>query len=130
MAASGGPRAHVRTGRHDGRVGGALTQPLVVALLGVMSWRSRRFLYLVPPASCGSLPGSGEFWDDISSVAPAVSAAQRTLIGVQQADWQAVCRGFVYPSRSLIALCAMYFGAIYGWDLYLDPGGPRISCRL
>ena len=103
-----------------GAFAGAVTQPLVVALLGVTTWRHTFALF----------GGVGLVWTiawwrwfrDDPHQHPAVNAAERALITAGGAEtrarghlpWRAVLR-----SRTLLALCVMYAGAIYGWYFYL-----------
>ncbi len=99
---------------------GALTQPLVVALVSNFGWRPTFAIF----------GGVGFIWAiswwlwfrDDPRDHPGVNASELALIeagGVETAEpdtvpWRALVR-----SRALIALCAMYFGAIYGWYFYL-----------
>jgi MFS family permease len=101
-----------------GALGGALTQPLVVALLGVMSWRHAFLIF----GAVGLVWVGGWFWwfRDDPSQHPRVNDAERKLIN---ASPDHAARGVPWRrligSSSLIALCVMYFGAIYGWFFYL-----------
>jgi len=78
---------------------GALTQPLVVALVSRFGWRPSFAIFGVL-----GFVWAASWWlwfrDD-----PREHAA---------VPWRTLLR-----SRPLIALCAMYFGAIYGWYFYL-----------
>jgi sugar phosphate permease len=100
-------------------LGGAVTQPLVVLLLGVVSWRTAFPIF-------GSV---GVFWAiawwrwfrDEPSEHGGVDAAELAAIGCAapaarhpRVPWQRLLR-----NRTMLALCAMYFGAIYGWYFYL-----------
>jgi sugar phosphate permease len=103
-----------------GAFAGAATQPLVVALLGVMSWRHAFALF-------GSV---GIFWAlawwrwfrDDPHEHPRVGEAERHVIATGGAEsrprvplaWRRLLR-----SRTMLALCAMYGSAIYGWYFYL-----------
>ncbi len=100
---------------------GALTQPLVVALVSRLGWR-------ITFAVFGAL---GFVWAAVWWVwfrddpreHDGVNAAERALIAEGGAavagshvavPWRALAR-----NPALVALCAMYFGAIYGWYFYL-----------
>jgi MFS family permease len=101
-----------------GVLGGALTQPLVVALLGSMSWRAAFPLF-------GLI---GLFWAaawylwfrDEPGEHPGVNAAELSLIGQDavpprhEVPWR-----HLLASPSLQRLCLMYAGTIYGWYFYL-----------
>jgi len=99
-------------------VAGALTQPLVVALLARTSWR-----HAFPIFGATGLVWAAawlRWFRDDPREHPAVNAAERELIGCEppaphpRVPWRALAR-----SRSLAALCAMYFCAIYGWYFYM-----------
>ena len=99
---------------------GALTQPLVVALVSRIGWRPTF-------ASFGVL---GFVWAavwwiwfrDDPRAHRGVNAAELALIasggagtsGHASVPWRSLA-----SNRALVALCAMYFGAIYGWYFYL-----------
>jgi MFS family permease len=101
-----------------GALGGALTQPLVVTMLRHTSWR----------VTFGVFGAVGAVWAaawlswfrDDPHQHRSVNAAELALIATEPpaphppVPWAAVRR-----SRSLLALCVMYFGAIYGWYFYL-----------
>ena len=100
-------------------LGGAATQPVVVALLERTSWRRAFPLF----GAVGLVWAAAWWWwfRDDPRQHPAVNAAELAQIGAGQGDaphprvpWGALLR-----SRGLLALCAMYFGAIYGWYFYL-----------
>jgi nitrate/nitrite transporter NarK len=99
-------------------LGGALTQPLVVALLLHVSWRRAFPIF----GSVGLLYAVAWFlwFRDDPRTHRGVNAAEIAAIGVDPptahpaVPWSALLR-----SRNLAALCAMYFGAIYGWYFYL-----------
>jgi MFS family permease len=101
-----------------GALGGAITQPLVVALLGVMTWRWAFPIF----GGVGILWTIAWFWwfRDDPRDHPSVSPAELELVGAEplggpeRAPWRDLSR-----SASLLALCVMYFGAIYGWYFYL-----------
>jgi sugar phosphate permease len=101
-----------------GLLGGGFTQPLVIWLLGRMSWR-----WIFPLFGAVGLVWAG-VWLIWFRDEPArhrwVNAAEVARIGrgAEQAHppvpWEALLR-----HRTLWALCLMYLGAIYGWYFYL-----------
>jgi len=103
-----------------GALGGALTQPLVVALLSITSWRHAFAVF-------GSV---GLFWaaawwrwfrDDPASH-PAVNAEELAVIRASAGELHPggeVPWGALAANGSILALCGMYWGAIYGWYFYL-----------
>jgi MFS family permease len=99
-------------------LGGAATQPLVVRILEHLSWRQAFPLFGAAGVAWAGL----WFWwfRDQPREHAAVNAAELALIGGDaeaphpRVPWAALAR-----SRSMMALCAMYFGAIYGWYFYL-----------
>lgn len=99
-------------------LGGAATQPLVVALLERLSWRQTFPILGV----VGLVWAAAWFWwfRDDPREHTGVNEAELALIGSDPESahppvpWAAMLR-----SRGLLALCAMYFGAIYGWYFYL-----------
>ena len=101
-----------------GAVGGAVAQPIVVALLARVSWRTAFPLF----AAVGVAWAAAWFWwfRDDPSRHRGVNEAELATIGCTReppprgVPWAALAR-----SRGLLALCAMYFGAIYGWYFYL-----------
>ncbi len=105
-----------------GAFAGAATQPLVVALLTRMSWRAV-FALLGSMGVLWALAWWGFFRDDPRDH-PRVNAGELRLIGEGDdagvvlahtpVPWASLAR-----SRTLLALCAMYAGAIYGWYFYL-----------
>jgi len=101
-------------------LGGAASQPLVVALLTRIGWRLSFAVF-----GAVGLVWSALFWlwfRDDPSAHPSVNPAELALIhegGAHTAahaplPWRALAL-----NRTLVALCAMYFGAIYGWYFYL-----------
>jgi ACS family glucarate transporter-like MFS transporter len=104
-----------------GALAGAATQPLVVALLGMMSWRHTFAIF----GAVGVL-WAAAWWvwfRDEPHRHPRVNDAERRLLadgGVHttaahgRVPWSQLLR-----NRSLLALCLMYGGAIYGWYFYL-----------
>jgi MFS transporter, ACS family, glucarate transporter len=103
-----------------GALGGAVTQPLVVTLLGLMSWRHAFAVF-----GAVGIGWAGAWWRwfrDDPAMHPAVNAAELVEIaagGAEQRErgivpWAAFAR-----NSSLVALCAMYASAIYGWYFYI-----------
>lgn len=98
--------------------GGAITQPVATWMLAHTSWRVTFALFgavgLVWVAAWRAV-----FRDDPREH-PRVNAAELALLpsAVEQAHgpvpWRALAR-----SPGLVALCVMYFAAIYGWYFYL-----------
>jgi ACS family glucarate transporter-like MFS transporter len=102
----------------SGAIGGALTQPLVVHLLQVTTWRHAFGMF-----GTVGLVWAFAWWrwfrDDPRRHA-AVNAAEIDLIGQEPpAQHRAVPWAVLLGNRNLVALCVMYFGAIYGWYFYL-----------
>jgi len=103
-------------------LGGALTQPIVVALLERTSWR-RAF----PLFGAVGVVWAAAWWAwfrDDPRRHRAVNAAELARIesdgpAAAEARHPRVPWGVLLRSRGLLALCAMYFGAIYGWYFYL-----------
>ncbi|MFI5316808.1 MAG: MFS transporter [Myxococcota bacterium] len=101
-------------------LGGAVTQPLVVALLSRIGWRLS-FAAFGAVGLVWTIAFARWFRDDPREH-PRANEAELALLaagGVSNAPhapvpWRALAR-----NRTLIALCAMYFGAIYGWYFYL-----------
>ncbi len=101
-----------------GALGGAITQPVVVALLGVTSWRIAFPIF----GGVGLVWAAAWFWwfRDDPHRHRGVNAAELQIIGTDPpathppVPWRRLAR-----SGSLAALCVMYFGAIYGWYFYL-----------
>jgi MFS family permease len=99
-------------------LGGAATQPLVVALIGTFSWRQAFPIF----GAVGLAYAAAWFWwfRDDPHTHRSVNEAELALIGNDPpAPNPAVPWGALLRSRNLMALCAMYFGAIYGWYFYL-----------
>ena len=99
-------------------LGGALTQPLVVFLLNTVHWRHTFPLF----GLVGIAWAAGWFWwfRDDPHQHPRVNPGELALIGSAApvahhvVPWRRLIR-----SRSLLALCVMYGGAIYGWYFYI-----------
>jgi MFS family permease len=99
-------------------LGGAATQPIVVWLLQHVSWRSAFPIF----GSVGVVWAVAWFWwfRDEPREHRGVNAAELALIGGEpQAAHPPVPWGALVRSRGMLALCAMYFGAIYGWYFYI-----------
>jgi len=99
-------------------LGGALTQPLVVALLAHFSWRQAFPIF----GSVGVFYAAAWFvwFRDDPRAHRGVNVAELAVIGTDPPTAHAaVPWGALVRSRNLAALCAMYFGAIYGWYFYL-----------
>ncbi len=102
----------------SGALGGALTQPLVVGMLQVTTWR-RSFQIFGLVGVAWAVAWWAWYRDDPRRH-PRVNDAEVRLIGADPpqrhgaAPWAAMLR-----SRSLLALCLMYGSAIYGWYFYL-----------
>ena len=103
-----------------GAVTGAITQPLVVALLEHMSWH---YVFVVF-GSVGLVWAALWWWwfrDDPREHA-GMSAEELQLIvagGAEERPHQNIRWSVLLKSRTLIVLCAMYFCVIYGWYFYL-----------
>src|ERR1700687_2501546 len=99
-------------------LGGAATQPLVVALLNTMHWRHTFPIFGV----VGVAWAAAWFWwfRDDPHHHPGVNESELRLIGTNppvphsSVPWQSLLR-----NRSMLALCFMYSGAIYGWYFYI-----------
>ncbi|RIL02173.1 MAG: MFS transporter, partial [Proteobacteria bacterium] len=102
-----------------GALGGAATQPLVVAILQQVSWRHAFPLF----GAVGVVWAAAWFawFRDDPREHRGVDAAERAEIGepAHDAAHPPVPWAMLVRSRNLWAICAMYFGAIYGWYFYL-----------
>jgi len=101
-----------------GALGGAASQPLVVAMLDGMHWRHTFVVF----GAVGLVWAAAWFWwfRDDPHHHPAVNAAELALIGSDPpAPHVAVPWAALLRDRNLLALCAMYLFAIYGWYFYL-----------
>jgi MFS transporter, ACS family, glucarate transporter len=103
-----------------GALGGAVTQPLVVGLLGHMSWRAAFAIF----GSVGLVWAVGwwRWFRDDPAEHPAVNTAELRLITERRGEmphFESVPWGLVFRSRALLALCLTYGAAIYGWYFYL-----------
>jgi len=101
-----------------GALMGAVTQPLVVTLLGVMSWRHVFQIF----GAVGVLWAAAwwAWFRDDPRRHRGVNAAELALIGQdppephRRAPWRAIL-----ANRNFHVLCVMYFSVIYGWYFYL-----------
>ncbi len=99
-------------------LGGAITQPIVVALLQRFSWRQAFPIF----GAVGLVFAAAWFlwFRDDPHTHRGVNAAELALIGNDPPGAHPVVPwGAMLRSRNLMTLCAMYFGAIYGWYFYL-----------
>jgi MFS family permease len=101
-------------------LGGAVTQPIVVAMLSRVGWRWTFGIF-----GLVGVVWAVAFWRwfrDDPRDHPAVNAAELELIhsgGGLTASHSRVPWAVLVRNRTLIGLCAMYVGAIYGWYFYL-----------
>ncbi|HJQ83593.1 MAG TPA: MFS transporter [Candidatus Binatia bacterium] len=103
-----------------GALGGALSQPLVVALLGHTTWRVAFMLF----GAVGLVWAIGWWWwfrDDPADHSAVDEAELRLIVAgrgplphAETVPWRLFLR-----HRTLLALCLMYVAAIYGWYFYL-----------
>ena len=99
-------------------LGGAATQPIVATLLERMSWRQAFPIF----GAVGVVWAAAWFlwFRDDPRQHRGVNAAELGLIGCEpetphpRVPWRRLVR-----NRGMLALCAMYFGAIYGWYFYI-----------
>jgi sugar phosphate permease len=100
-------------------LGGAATQPIVVELLARMSWRQAFPIF----GSVGVLWAAAWFWwfRDDPARHRGVNEAELALIGAREpgTPHPPVPWGALVGGRGVLALCAMYFSAIYGWYFYI-----------
>ena len=101
-------------------LGGALSQPLVVAILGRASWRVAFAVF----GSVGLVWAIGwwRWFRDEPGEHPAVNPAELGLIVTGRgeiAGHESVPWGTVARNPTLRALCLMYAAAIYGWYFYI-----------
>jgi MFS transporter, ACS family, glucarate transporter len=102
-----------------GPIAGALTQPLVVYLIGASGWRSAFYLF-----GCVGLVWVIAFFldfrDDPREHRRVTEAELREIgPGAMASTETEAPLGAMLASRTVVALSAMYFGAIYGWYFYL-----------
>src|SRR5579862_9835343 len=101
-----------------GALGGAVTQPLVVAMLSRIHWRHTFMAFGLVGVAWG-LVWYRWFRDD-PHAHPRVNRAELAVIGEvpmsvhRPVPWRAILR-----ARTLVALCLMYGFAIYGWYFYI-----------
>jgi ACS family glucarate transporter-like MFS transporter len=100
--------------------GGALSQPLVVYLLGHMSWRGAFVVF----GSVGILWAGGWWWwfRDDPAEHGAVNAHELAVIESGRGSFEpaaSVPWGVIFTNRSVLALCFTHFCAAYGWYFYL-----------
>ncbi|MGH7899743.1 MAG: MFS transporter [Candidatus Binatia bacterium] len=100
--------------------GGAISQPLVVFLLGHMSWRGAFAVF----GSVGVFWAAGWWWwfRDDPAAHRGVNAGELELITSGRGSFEQaepVGLGTVFRNRSVLALCASHFCAAYGWYFYL-----------
>lgn len=103
-----------------GALAGAATQPLVVALLARMNWRYVFAIF----GSVGILWALAWWWwfrDDPRQHAKVNEAEYRLMVagGAETRQRGAPPWGKLVRNRTILALCCMYSGAIYGWYFYL-----------
>ena len=103
-----------------GALAGAATQPLVVALLARMSWRHVFAIF----GSVGILWALAWWWwfrDDPRQHAKVNEAEYRLMAagGAETRHRGAPPWGKLVRNRTMLALCCMYGGVIYGWYFYL-----------
>ena len=101
-------------------LGGALSQPLVVAILGRASWRVAFAVF----GSIGLVWAIGwwRWFRDEPADHPAVNPAELRLIAAGRGEilhHESVPWGIVVRNPTLRALCLMYGAAIYGWYFYV-----------
>jgi MFS family permease len=99
---------------------GAATQPLVVAMLQRVGWRATFFVF----GAVGVVWSIAWWWwfRDDPREHKSVNAAELALLeagGARSGGHVAVPWRELARNPTLIALCAMYVGAIYGWYFYL-----------
>lgn len=101
-----------------GALGGAITQPVVVALLGRMSWRQTFSVF----ALVGLAWAVAWFWwfRDDPHAHPSVNTSELRLIGNDPPTPHTPVPWWnLAANRSMVAVSLMYGGTIYGWYFYL-----------
>jgi ACS family glucarate transporter-like MFS transporter len=102
-----------------GALAGAATQPLVVRLLPLIGWRPSFAIF-----GAVGLLWAALFWTyfrDDPRTHKDVNRAELELIGAPRdpPPHGAVPFGRLLRNKTLIALCLMYAGTVYGWYFYL-----------
>jgi ACS family glucarate transporter-like MFS transporter len=102
-----------------GALGGALTQPLVVKLMPLVGWRGAFGVF-----GLVGLVWAAIFWwyfRDDPREHRGVDAAELAIIGAPATPpaHGAVPFRALLRNRTVVALCLMYAGTIYGWYFYL-----------
>ncbi len=103
-----------------GALGGALTQPLVVLLLAVTTWRHTFAIF-----GALGLVWAAAWWawfrDDPAEHRSVTAEELREIAegGAERRAHEAVPWRAIARNPSLLALCAMYGFAIYGWYFYI-----------
>ena len=101
-----------------GAVGGAATMKLVVWLLGITSWRVAFALF--GAVGFGWAVVWWTFFTDDPKAHPKMTDEELRVIGDSSIERaHGVPWRLVFRNRSLLMLCLMYVGAIYGWYFYL-----------
>jgi MFS family permease len=102
-----------------GALAGAATQPLVVRLLPLVGWRSSFAIFGAVGVLWSALWWA--YFRDDPRAHGGVNRAELAIIGAagDPPPHGAVPFGLLLGNRSLVALCAMYAGTIYGWYFYL-----------
>jgi ACS family glucarate transporter-like MFS transporter len=102
-----------------GALAGAATQPLVVRLVPLVGWRAS-FAIFGAVGIVWSVIWWSYFRDD-PRAHPSVNQAELAIIGAEgdAPPHGAVPFRLLLRNRSLVALCLMYAGTIYGWYFYL-----------
>jgi MFS family permease len=99
-------------------LGGAVTQPVVVALLERMSWRHAFPIF----GAVGVVWAAAWWWwfRDDPREHRAVNEAELAAIGCEpETPHPRVPWARLFANPRMLAIGAMYFGAIYGWYFYL-----------
>jgi MFS family permease len=102
-----------------GALAGAATQPLVVRLLPLVGWRASFAIFGAVGVVWSALWWT--YFRDDPRAHPGVNQAELAVIGAagDPPPHGAVPFGLLLRNRSLVALCFMYAGTIYGWYFYL-----------
>ena len=101
-------------------IGGALTQKLTAELLGTAHWHWRTIFFVYASAGMVWAVAWFRWFRDDPHAHPAVNEAELKIIGTPPphahppVPWKNLLR-----NRSLLLLCGMYFGVIYGWYFFL-----------